>query len=119
MAHRSDTLRVWSPRILAVAVSLFFTLFALDSFAEGETFLRSLPQFLIHTAPTLILLGAVAAAWRREWLGGLLFTGLAACYAGFARHHVTWILTISGPLLVVGVLYFWSWAHRRRQRIIT
>lgn len=68
MAHRSDTLRLWSPRILAVAVSLFLMLFALDSFAEGEVSLRSLPQFLIHTAPTLILLGVVAVAWRREWI---------------------------------------------------
>ena len=118
MAKRSDTLLLWSPRVLGVAVSLFLGVFALDAFGGGKTLVQSLPEFLIHLAPAVILLSVVAASWRREWIGGLVFTGLAAVYAGVARHNVSWLLVISVPLLAVGVLFFWSWAHRRRLHTI-
>jgi hypothetical protein len=42
-----------------------------------------------------------------------VFTGVAAGYAYLARDHVTWIAVISGPLLAVGVLFWYSWLHRR------
>jgi hypothetical protein len=48
-------------------------------------------------------------AWRREWVGAVAFTGLAAAYAYVARTHVSWIPVIGGPLLIVGVLYSVSW----------
>jgi glucose-6-phosphate-specific signal transduction histidine kinase len=116
MTTRSDALLLWSPRILGVLVCLFLSLFGLDAFGGGRTFVEALPDFLIHIAPMLVLLGVVAVSWRWEWVGGVVFTGLAAAYAFIARRHLAWIPTISGPLLVVGALFLWSWAHRRRLR---
>jgi hypothetical protein len=113
MTKRSGKLLLWSPRILGILVCLFLSLFALDAFGGGKTFIQALPDFAIHVAPMLILLAVVGVSWRREWVGGLVFTGLAVGYAYLARHHLPWIPTISGPLLVVGVLFFWSWAHHR------
>ncbi|MFN0057765.1 MAG: hypothetical protein ACKVX7_04845 [Planctomycetota bacterium] len=116
MNKRSGKLLLWSPRILGILVCLHLSVFALDAFGGGKTFIQSLPDFAIHVAPMLILLAVVGVSWRWEWVGGIVFTGLAAGYAYFARNHVSWILVVSGPLLVVGVLFFWSWRHHKDLR---
>jgi len=116
MNMRLGKLLLWSPRILGVLVCLFLSLFALDAFGGGKTFIQALPDFGIHVAPMLVLLAVVGVSWRWEWVGGLVFTGLAAAYAYFARNHVDWILGIAGPLLIVGILFSWSWLHHRELR---
>ena len=116
MTKRSGKLLLWSPRILAILVCLFLSVFSLDAFQGGKIFIQALPDFAIHLAPTLILLVVVGASWRWEWMGGLVFTGLAVTYTYFARNHVGWIPVIAGPLLIVGILYFWSWVHHKELR---
>jgi Zn-dependent protease with chaperone function len=64
----------------------------------------------------LILLVVVGVSWRWEWVGGVVFTGLAFAYSYFARNHPSWILAIACPLLVVGILFFWSWLQHRELR---
>ena len=107
---------LWSPRILGVLVCVFLSLFALDVFGAGTTFAQALPDFAIHVAPILILLAVVALSWRWEWLGSVVFTGLAVGYACIARDHLSWIAAIACPLLVVGVLFFLSWRHHGELR---
>ena len=116
MTKRSGKLLLWSPRILGILVCVFLSLFALDAFGGGKTPIQALADFAIHIAPMLILLAIVGVSWRWEWVGGLVFTGLAAGYAYVARDHASWIFAIAGPLLVVGVLFFWSWLHHREIR---
>jgi hypothetical protein len=88
-------LLLWSPRILGILVSLFIGLFALDAFSQGKAF---------------VLLALVGASWRREWIGGVAFIGLAVLYAmTTAKNHLDWMLLISGPLVIVGTLFMWSW----------
>ena len=101
------------PRILGILVSLFIGIFALDAFSQGAPFLEALPDFLVHLIPSVVLLAVVGASWRSEWLAGLVFVGLALLYALMASGHVEWMLLISGPLMVVGALFLWSWRHRR------
>jgi hypothetical protein len=64
------------------------------------------------------LLGIVLLSWRWPWVGGAVFTGLALAYAYGARRHLGWIPIVSGPLLVVGILFLWSWAHGRGGRAV-
>jgi hypothetical protein len=109
MAITSDRLLLWSPRILGILVSLFIGLFALDAFSHGKPFFAALPGFLVHLIPALVLLAVVGASWRLEWIGGLAFIGLAVFYALMAKGHIEWMLVISGPLAVVGALFWWSW----------
>lgn len=109
-------LLVWAPRVLGVLVCLFLSLFALDAFEKDMTVRQALPGFLVHLAPMGLLLAVVGLSWRWEWIGGLVFTGLAAVYAYLARDHASWIAAVSGPLLVVGVLFLWSWVQGRRRR---
>jgi len=107
---------LWSPRILGVLVCLFLGLFACDAFGAGKTLAQALPDFAMHVAPILVLLAVVALSWRWEWVGAVVFTGLAVGYAYFARDHVSWIAVIAVPLLVVGVLFFLSWRHHGELR---
>jgi glucose-6-phosphate-specific signal transduction histidine kinase len=107
MNRRSGIVLLWSPRILGILVCLFLGLFSFDTFGGAKTF--SLPEFAMHLTPMLILLVAVAASWRWEWVGALVFTGLAAGYTYIARNHISWVIIISGPLLTVGLLFLVSW----------
>ena len=111
MTRTLASVLLWSPRILGILMSLFLTLFALDAFSEGKPFGESLSAFVIHLVPALVLLAVVAMSWRREWIGGITFIGLAAAYVAIARGRVDWILVISGPLLVIGICFLWSWRY--------
>ena len=116
MTSQSGKLLQWSPRILGILVSLFLGLFSLDAFGPGKTFAQALGDFTIHLTPALILLAVVVVAWRWEWVGALVFTGVAVGYAYAARTHFSWIPIIAGPLLIVGILFFWSWTRRKEFR---
>ena len=106
MATTSSRLLLWSPRILGILVSLFIGMFALDAFSEGKPSPAALPDFVIHLIPAFVLLGVVVASFRRQWIGAVAFIGLAVVYAvTMSNGHLDWILTISGPLLVVGALF--------------
>ncbi|HJQ98974.1 MAG TPA: hypothetical protein VJ826_11725 [Candidatus Polarisedimenticolaceae bacterium] len=95
----------WAPRVVAILVCLFLSVFALDA--------ESLPEFAAHLVPTLILAAVVALSWRWEWVGALAFTGLGVAYAYVSHDRPSWVVAVALPLLVVGLLYGWSWRHRR------
>lgn len=103
----TDTTRIvtlWAPRFLGVGLAVFLAMFALDAIGEGPI------DLLLHLLPALVVLTVVAISWRWEWVGGVAFLGLAVLYAATTQ-RLDWILTISGPLLVVALLFFWSWRH--------
>jgi len=115
METTSARLLLWVPRVLGVLVSVFIGMFALDAFSGGKPFLQALPDFMIHLVPAVILLALVSASFRRPWIGAAAFTGLAILYAvTMSRGRLDWMLTISGPLLLVGALFLWSWLQRGR-----
>jgi hypothetical protein len=101
---------LWSPRVLGVLTGLFIGMFALDAFSAGKPFVQALPDFLVHLIPAVVLLAVVGASFRRPWIGAAAFIGLGVLYATtMARGRLDWMMAISGPLLVVGVLFLWSW----------
>jgi uncharacterized membrane protein len=116
MTTTSGRVVVWTPRIAGILVGLFIGMFALDAFREGKPFLQSLPDFLIHLSPAVVLLASVGASFRWPWIGAVTFIGLAVVYATtMSKGRLDWMLTISGLLLVVGALFLWSWyKHDRR-----
>ena len=113
MTSTTGSLLLWAPRVLGAAVSMFLGLFALDVFNEGEAFSETLAAFAIHVAPAVLLFAVVAASWNREWVGGILFTSLGVAYMGMARGRFEWILGVSAPLLIVGLLFLWSWRYHK------
>ena len=105
----------WSARVLGLLVSLFVGMFALDAFAPGKVAPEAIADFAIHLIPALVLVALVVASFRRPWIGGVAFVGLALVYAAtMSRGRLDWMLVISCPLAMVGVLFLWSWFYQRR-----
>jgi hypothetical protein len=109
----SRNVLLWAPRVLGVLLCVFIGMFALDAFSEGKGVKEALPDFAIHLVPSLLLLAVVVLSWRREWIGGVAFLGLAILYAVMVRGRLDWIIVISGPLVIVGLLFLWSWRHHK------
>ena len=109
---------LWLPRVLGLLFAGFISLFALDVFGEGYGFWETIIGFLIHMIPTAFVLIALAAAWRRPWIGAVLFGALGLAYLMVARDE-NWVAyaAISGPLFITGALFLASWFYGGRQRV--
>ena len=79
----------WSARVLSIALIGLLSLFALDVFQEYHGFGKVLVALAIHLIPTFLLLAISLVAWRREWLGALLFAAAGAGVAGTAVADVS------------------------------
>lgn len=121
MSHLSARLLYWSPRILAAALALFLSLFALEAFSEFHVLWKAMLAFCIGLLPAAIVAVILAVAWRWEWVGAVLFSLAAAYYAlswTIPPRHMNWTATagISGPLLVIGGLFLANWMERAKIR---
>jgi hypothetical protein len=96
----------WSPRVLCILFAMFLSLFALDVFSEGY-------------GPVYIVVIILILAWRREWIGAILFIALALFYLVMSWERVHWsaYLGISGPLVLLGVLFMLNWICREQLRM--
>ena len=108
----------WTPRVLCILFALFLSLFALDVFSEGYGFWESILALLIHLVPVYIVVIVLVIAWRWEWVGAVLFTALAVFYlvSSWGRLHWSAYLAISGPLVLLGVLFLVNWIYRAQLR---
>ena len=112
-----DRMLLWAPRLLSLALCLFLGLFALDAFSAGKPTHAAFADFAIHLIPAAAVLVLALLSWRSEWIGGFGFLALAAMYAAInANGRLDWTLAISGPLLIVGLLFLWSWMNRSQLR---
>lgn len=101
----------WSPRVTGILFALFISLFALDVFSEGEPVFKAVMGFLIHLIPTYLIIIALIIAWKWERSGGIIFIGLGFAYIVMAwgRENIYAFLFISGPLIIVGILFLLNW----------
>jgi len=105
---------LWTPRVLCIGFALFLGLFALDVFNEGLPWWKTIIALEIHLLPSALIVAILALAWRREWLGGLLFIALAVAYL-LTRGRVHWsaLVLISGSSFVLGVMFLVDWVYRK------
>lgn len=106
------TFLFWAPRILAILIAAFVGLFALDVFSEGYSFWEALVGFVIHLAPTWLILGALLLAWRWERLGGVVFIALGVFFLLWFGLEWTMVLLFLAPLSVIGFLFLADWQYR-------
>ena len=111
MTKTGGALALWAPRVAGMAMAMFLSLFAFERY-NGRSFSESLPASLIGLLPALIVAAAVAAGWRYPFIGAGGFALLALAYAAMARDRLDWIAVISGPLVVVAVLFVLSARHQ-------
>lgn len=108
----------WAPRILTILFALFMSVFALDVFAETKGFLQTLTALVLHLMPTFLVVVLLVLAWRWELVGVIAFAALAITYMVVMWGRFPWVTyaTISGPLLLISVLFLLSWWQRFRAR---
>ena len=111
----------WSARIVALLFAAFLTVLAGDVFAERLSAPDTLVAFVIHLVPAALVVTLLVVAWRWPAVGGATFLGAGAINAMWvvaATHPFSWIVAISGPLVLIGVLFLASLRLRRRTRSV-
>jgi len=107
---------IWAPRIMAILTALFIGMFALDVFNEGHGFWDTLMGLMIHLIPSFALAVIIAISWRRQLVGAAVFILVAVAYAvSVGSNHPDWVLGISGPLGLTGILYLLGWIKGRKK----
>ena len=108
----------WTPRVLCILFALLLSLFALDVFGEGYGFWQTIGALLLHLVPVYIVVIVLVIAWRWEWVGAIVFTALAVFYVVWmwGRFPLDTYLSISGPLVLIGVLFLFNWIYRAQLR---
>jgi hypothetical protein len=113
----------WTPRILSIMFLCFLVIFSLDVFDEGLGFWGTLLGLLIHNIPVFILAIILWISWKREIVGGIVFTLAGALYivmilinalrGGFGWYMISWVLLIAGPAFLIGILFIINWLKRK------
>lgn len=108
----------WTPRIIVILFALFISLFALDVFDENRSTWETILALLLHLIPTAIIIGSLFIAWKWELFGAFFYPALGVIYIIWAwgKFPVITYLTISGPVVIIGILFFLSWNYHRRQK---
>jgi len=106
----------WTPRILTIIFILFLGMFAFDVFEGDASFVNKLGGFLIHLIPNFVLILILIVAWKHEWVGTIAFVlvGIAYIVMFWGRFPVVTYLIISGPLFLIGILFWMNWTNRRK-----
>jgi hypothetical protein len=119
MKSMNKKLIIWSPRILCILFALFISLFALDVFNEGQGFWTTILALLIHLIPTAIIVVILILSWRRyPMIGaiGYFILGILYIIMAWGKFHWSAYAAISGPLIVIGILYYFNWIYRSELR---
>lgn len=114
MSHPKHHFLFWFPRILTILFAIFISIFALDVFTEAQGFWGTALALAFHLIPTAAVLLILAAAWRWEWMGAVLFAVMAGLYGyQVLPLHLSWAVFISGPLLAISALFLADWVAER------
>ena len=116
MTNRRLKILYWLPRVIGILAILFISVFALDAFNPEKTFWNQIGDFIMHLIPSLILTLILFIAWRREFIGGILFTLIGIGFTPFIYNHnyamnhsvgmsLLIVLTITFPFILIGVLF--------------
>ena len=105
----------WTPRILTILFIVFMSMFAFDVFGEYSG-LELLIAFFMHIIPSLVLIGILILAWRKEKVGGYMFITLAVLFTIFFKLYkdIIVFLIIGLPVLLTGILFLLDYYRRKK-----
>ena len=114
---RSVKIIHWAPRIAAILIIFFVTLFSLDVFELEGTTLELLGAFLIHSLPSIIMILLLYFAWRRPAVGFIAFLLAGLFFLRFVifGQGLLHFLLFSGPLLLISALFYADWRWLKPQ----
>lgn len=124
--EKSVKIWYWLPRVLCLLAIAFVSLFALDAFSDELSFWQQIVAFLIHLIPTFILIILLILAWKKEWIGGILFMIIGIGLSPWLFSHnyqmnhsvimsLGIIMAITLPFAIVGALFLVS--HFKRKKL--
>jgi hypothetical protein len=104
----------WAPRISALMIIFFISLFSLDVFEMEASPLELLGGFLIHNIPSIAMLALLALAWKRPAVGFVAFLIAGALFALFFVRDIDALpnlLIFVFPILLIAGLFYadWKW----------
>jgi hypothetical protein len=96
----------WAPRVLAILMAAFLSMFAMDVFEE-YAFPLVLVALFMHLIPTFALVIVILLAWRYKLVGGILFILLAIFYTWmtWGKFDLLTYLIIPLPVFLTGALF--------------
>lgn len=127
MSTKSGKLLYWAPRVLSLFFIAFLSMFALDVFGQHLGFWRTTSALAVHLVPSIVLLAVLIVAWRREWVGSVLYAAAALLYIVWAAFvsrpilpsmRLTWTLTIAGPAIAIAILFLLNWRKHDELRTL-
>jgi len=115
--QRLERTLYWTPRAMAFGFAAFLGVFAADVFDGSQNAVATLAALLPHLIPSALVLLALWLAWRREVVGGLVFTalGVAYCMYAWGRFPAATYFAIAGPLALTGALFITHAAFAARR----
>jgi hypothetical protein len=124
MNKTGEKIIYWTPRILGILFLAFSFLFSLDAFSPGATAGEMLVGFLMHNIPAIALLIVLILSWKKEIIGGVIFTMVGVLYFvmvamegikdGIGLNIISWNLTISLPAILIGILFLAGWMNKKK-----
>lgn len=108
---KSEKLIHWAPRIAAILIIFFVSLFSLDVFEMEATPLELLGGFLIHNIPSIVMIILLIFAWRRPVVGFIAFLLAGIFFLRFVIMGPDFgnFILFSGPLLLISALFYADW----------
>lgn len=105
----------FAPRIAAIAIIFFVSLFSLDVFDMEGTPLQLAGAFLLHNLPSIVMIVLLVFAWKRPQVGFIAFllAGLFFLRFIFSQGGLGHFLLFSGPLLLISAMFYldWRWKY--------
>ena len=107
----------WAPRIAAILIIFFVTLFSLDVFDMEASPLELLGAFLMHSLPSIVMILVLVFAWRRPLVGFIAFLIAGLFFLRFVifGQGLMHFLLFSGPLLLISALFYADWRWNKPQ----
>jgi hypothetical protein len=78
----------------------------------------TLVALLMHLVPTAVLLACLAAGWRRDEIGAILYAALGIAYIVLFWGRFPWHVyaIMSGPVFLIAVLFLAGWLYQPHTR---
>jgi hypothetical protein len=104
----------WAPRVAAILITGFMSLFSLDVFEMQASPLELLGGFLMHNIPSFAMIVLLVFAWKRPVVGFVAFLAAGILFAAlFVRsfYALTNLLMFVLPILLIACLFYidWKW----------
>jgi hypothetical protein len=109
----------WTPRILSIYLLVILYLLSIDVFEIDAHWTELLLGFLMHNIPAFILTIALIFAWKRPWIGAIIFALAGLFYIGFILYMdrplmMGAIFTLSLPAFISSVFFYLDFRQSKK-----